>query len=48
LELIQGLAISMSAGVTLGILGSARLSYPTYSAIVGELARRMLGSSSAS
>jgi len=42
LELIQGLAISMSAGVTLGILAGTRLSYPTYSAIVGELARRML------
>ena len=42
LELIQGLAISMSAGATLSILASVRLSYPTYSAIVGELARRML------
>jgi len=42
LELIQGLAISMSAGATLCILASVRLSYPTYSAIVGELARRML------
>jgi len=42
LELIQGLAIAMSAGVTLSILASTRLSYPTYSAIVGELARRML------
>jgi glutathione reductase (NADPH) len=45
LELIQGLAISMSAGVTLEILASTRLSYPTYSAIVGELARRMLSRS---
>ena len=42
LELIQGLAFSMSAGVTLSILARTRLSYPTYSAIVGELARRML------
>ena len=47
LELIQGLAISMSAGVTLGILASTRLSYPTYSSIVGELARRMLAQNSA-
>lgn len=42
LELIQGLAISMAAGVTLSVLAITRLSYPTYSAIVGELARRML------
>jgi len=42
LELIQGLAISMSAGATLSIPANVRLSYPTYSAIVGELARRML------
>lgn len=42
LELIQGLAIAMSTGVTLSILASTRLSYPTYSEIIGELARRML------
>jgi len=41
LELIQGLAISMAAGVTLRVLATTRPSYPTYSAIVGELARRM-------
>jgi pyruvate/2-oxoglutarate dehydrogenase complex dihydrolipoamide dehydrogenase (E3) component len=41
-ELIQGLAMAMAAGVNVQTLAGVRLAYPTYSAIIGQAAQQML------
>ncbi len=41
-ELIQGLALAMASGAKVQTLSSVRLAYPTYSAIIGQVARNTL------
>lgn len=40
-ELIQAVALAMKAGATMAQLASTRLSYPTYSQIIGDTARSL-------
>ena len=41
-EIIQAMAIAIAAGATVTTLGKVRFAYPTYSAIIGEAARKLL------
>ena len=40
-EVMQAVATAMAAGVTAGTLAAVRFAYPTYTAIIGEAARRL-------
>ncbi len=41
-EVMQAVATAMSAGATAATLASVRFAYPTYTAIIGEVARKLL------
>ncbi len=42
-EVMQAVATAMAAGVSAGTLAAVRFAYPTYTAIIGEAARRLEG-----
>jgi pyruvate/2-oxoglutarate dehydrogenase complex dihydrolipoamide dehydrogenase (E3) component len=42
-EVMQAVATAMAAGATAATLASVRFAYPTYTAIIGEAARKLLG-----
>ena len=44
-EVMQAVATSMRAGATASLLASVRFAYPTYSAIIGEAARKLAAAS---
>ncbi len=45
-EVIQAVTTAMAAGVHVSTLGTVEFAYPTYSAIIGEAARRLQGAGS--
>jgi glutathione reductase (NADPH) len=46
-EIVQAVTTAMAAGVDVATLARVEFAYPTYSAVIGEAARRLLRTAAA-